>query len=152
MKKKITVLALIVFVASASTAFSRAKHHGKHGGYKHGNHNRSYYHGYRGGHHNDGLEFAVGVAGGLLLGSALTYSATTPPPQTIVYGTPYTTTYQPQVVVQQPVVQQPVVQQPTICVEDRIVNGQWQINQNDGSKIWRSSRYPIIQRVQVPCY
>ena len=142
MKKKIAILALILCVASASTAFARGNKHGKHGGYYNGHHNRSYYHGSRGGgHRNDGLEFAVGVAGGLLLGSALMYSATTPPPRTVVYSAPYTT-YQPQV----------IVQQPTICVEDRIVSGQWQINPNDGSRIWVSSPYPRTERIQVPCY
>jgi hypothetical protein len=141
MKKKITILALILCVASASTVFARGKNHGKHGGYHKGHSSRSYYHGSRGGRHTDGLEFAVGVAGGLILGSALMYSATTPPPQTVVYSAPYTT-YPPPV----------IVQQPTICVEDRIVSGQWQINPNDGSRVWVSSPNPRTERVQVPCY
>jgi len=59
MKKKITVLALIVFVASATTAFSREKQHGKHGGYNNGNHKRTYYHGYNGGCHNDSIKITI---------------------------------------------------------------------------------------------
>ena len=129
MKKKIVVLALILCIASASTVLAQGKPQGKYGGYQ-----------------NDRLEFAVGVARGLFLGSALMYSVTTPPAQTIIYGAPYIITYQQQVVVQPP-----VLQQQKICVQDRIVNGQGHFTQNDGSKVWRSSRYPIIQRVQVPC-
>lgn len=125
MKMKITILALILCVISASTALAR-------GGYHHGYH--------RGGHHNDGLGIAVGVFGGLLLGSALV-SAATPPPQTVVYGSPYPT-YQPEV----------VVQQPNICIEERYVTGEWQINRFDGRQIWVSFPYPMPQRVQVPCY
>lgn len=140
MKKKIAISALILCLASASAVFARGKHHGKHGGYYNGHHNGSYYYRSHGGHNNNGLEFAVGVAGGLLLGSALMYSASTPPPQTVVYSTPYTT-YQPPV----------IVQLPTVCVEDRIVNGQWQVNQNDGSKVWVPFQYPVTQRFQIPC-
>ncbi|MCP4341706.1 MAG: hypothetical protein GY799_23200 [Desulfobulbaceae bacterium] len=141
MKKKIAILALILCVASASTVFARGNNHGKHSGYHNGHNNRSYYQRSHGGHHDDGLEFAIGVAGGLILGSALMYSATTPPPQTVVYRAPYST-YPPPI----------VVQQPTICVEDRIVSGQWQINPNNGSRIWVSSPNPRTERVQVPCY
>lgn len=139
MKKKIAVLAIMLFVASTSTAFARGNDHGQHGGHNNGYNSRSNYYGYRGGgHHNDGLGVAVGVVGGLLLGSALMYSA---PPSTVVYGTPYTT-YPPEV----------VVRQPRICVEDRIVNGEWQISQYDGRQIWVSFPNPVTQRVQVPCY
>jgi hypothetical protein len=131
MKMKIAVLALILCVASASTAFARGgySHHG--GGYNHGY--------YRGGHHNDGLGIAVGVMGGLILGSALMYSAA--PPQTVVYGSSYTT-YQPEV----------VVRQPGICIEERRVAGEWRISQFDGRQVWVSYPYPMLQRVQVPCY
>lgn len=124
MKMKITILALILCVISASTAFAR-------GGYNHGYH--------RGGHHNDGLGIAVGVFGGLLLGSALVSAAT--PPQTVVYGSPYPT-YPAEV----------VVRQPNICIEERYVTGEWQINQFDGRQVWVSFPYPMPQRVQVPCY
>jgi hypothetical protein len=78
--------------------------------------------------------------GGLLLGSALTYSAA-PPPPTVVYGAPYTV-YQPQV----------VVQQPRVCVEERRVSGEWQISQFDGRRVWVEFAYPVTQRIQVPCY
>ena len=127
MKKKIAILALMLCVVSTSTAFARG-YDGNHGGY------------YRGGHHGDGLGVAVGVVGGLILGSALMYSAA-PPPQTVVYGAPYTS-YQPEV----------VVQQPRVCVEDRSITGEWQISRYDGRQVWVSFPYPVIQRVQVPCY
>lgn len=140
MKKKIALFALMLCVASTTTAFARGNGYRNHDGYG-GYHNRSYNYGYHGhSHHNDGVGIAVGVMGGLLLGSALMYSAT-PPPQTVVYGSPYTT-YQPEV----------VVQQPRICVEDRLVSGEWQISQFDGRQVWVSFPYPVSQRVQVPCY
>jgi hypothetical protein len=137
MKKKIAILAILLCVASTSTAFARGNH-GYHGG---GYHGRSYYNGHHhySRHHNDGLGIAVGVVGGLILGSALAQSAT--PPQTVVYGSPYTT-YQPEV----------VVQQPRVCVEDRRITGEWQISQFDGRQVWVSFPYPVIRRVQVPCY
>ncbi len=142
MKKKIAVLALMLCVVSTSSAFARGYGHGYYGGgYNNGYHGRSDYYGHhRGSHHNDGLGIAVGVMGGLLLGSALMYSAT-PPPQTVVYGAPYTS-YQPGV----------VVQQPRVCVEDRRISGEWQISQFDGRQVWVSFPYPVTQRVQVPCY
>lgn len=141
MKKKIAVLAPILCVASTSIAFARGNNHRHHGGYNNGYHLRSNDYGYRGGgHHNDGFGIAVGVVGGLLLGSALLYSAP-PPPRTVVYKAPYTA-YQPEV----------VVRQPRICVEDRIVNGQWQISKYDGRQVWVSFPNPVSQRVQVPCY
>lgn len=137
MKKKIAILALMLCVASTSTAFARGNY-GNHGG---GYHGRSDYYGYHSrSHHNDGLGIAVGIMGGLILGSALMYSAM-PPPQAVVYGSPYNS-YQPEV----------VVPQPRICVEDRRISGEWQISQYDGRQIWVSFPYPIIQRVQVPCY
>lgn len=150
MKTKITILALVLCVLSATSAFARGGYYGHGGGYRgyYGGHGgyygRSpYYGGYRGHsyrHYNDGVGIAVGVMGGLLLGSALMYSAA-PPPQRVVYGTPYTT-YPPEV----------VVRQPRICVEDRLVSGEWQISQFDGRQVWVSFPYPLTQRVQVPCY
>jgi len=131
MKTKITILALILSVVSASTAFARGGYSNHRGGYNHGY--------YRGGHHNDGLGIAVGVVSGLLLGTALVSAAS--PPRTVVYGSSYTA-YQPEV----------VVQQPRVCVEERKVTGEWQINQYDGRQVWVSFPYPMPQRVQVPCY
>lgn len=137
MKKKIAILALMLCVVSTSNAFARGRGHGYYGDSHYG---RSYY-GYHGrSHHNDGLGIAVGVMGGLILGSALMYSVA-PPPRTVVYGSPYTS-YQPEV----------IVQQPRICVEDRRISGEWQISQYDGRQVWVSFPYPITQRIQVPCY
>lgn len=160
MKIKVAFLVFMLCIATTASAFARGGYYGGHGGgyYRGGGHydgyrSRSYYghggryygHGGRyyghGGHHyDDGLGIAVGVMGGLLLGSALTYSAA-PPPPTVVYGAPYTV-YQPQV----------VVQQPRVCVEERRVSGEWQISQFDGRRVWVEFAYPVTQRIQVPCY
>jgi hypothetical protein len=160
MKKKIAALTIVLCLMSTSAALARGNNYGNHGGGHHngyqgrshysghrggGHHNgyqgRSHYSGHRGGgHNNDGLGIAFGIAGGLLLGSALMYSAA-PPPPTIVYGTPYTT-YQPEV----------IVQQPRVCVEERIVSGEWRASGYDGRKVWVSFRNPVAERVQVPCY
>ncbi len=141
MKKKIAVITIILCVMSTSAVFARGSNHGYYGGHHNGYQGRSHHSGYRGGgHHNDSLGIAFGIAGGLLLGSALMYSAA-PPPRTIVYGTPYTT-YQPDV----------IVRQPRVCVEERIVTGEWQVSKYDGRQVWVSFRNPVTERVQVPCY
>jgi hypothetical protein len=142
MKMKITVLAIMLCVASTSTSFAGGRGYGHHGGYNHG-----YYRGptkyvyHDGGHDDLGLGIVIGAAGGLLLGSALTYSPP-PPPPTVVYAAPYPVYSPPPV----------VVQQPKICVEDRVVSGEWQISQYDGRQIWVSFPNPVTRRVQVPCY
>jgi hypothetical protein len=158
MKKKIAVLAIMLCVVSSSTTFARDYNHGGHdrgynnrshyserhrGGHDRGYDNRSHYsRRHRGGHHNDGLGIAFGVVGGLLLGTALISSATPPPPPpTVVYGSTYPT-YQPGV----------IVQQPRICVEDRVVGGEWRTSQYDGRQVWVSFPYPVTQAVQIPCY
>jgi len=123
MKKIIAILAIMLCMATASTAFARGGY-GGHGGHYYGHHG--------GGHHN-GLGLAFGLAGGLLLGSALWY-ATAPPPRTVVYAPPYP------------------VYQPGVCVQDRTVTGEWQINRYDGRQVWVSYPYPVVRRYQVPCY
>ena len=131
MKKNLLVITIILCVMSTSTAFAR--------GYSH--HNYSGHHGgYRTGHHNDSLGIAFGIAGGLLLGSALMYPAGLPP-RTIVHETPYRT-YEPEV----------IVRQPRICVENRIISGEWQESRHDGRRIWVPFQNPITETVQVPCY
>jgi hypothetical protein len=158
MKRKLVVLTVILCFAITSTAFARGYNRGNHGGYKNGYHNGSNSSGYRGGghyksrhhykpryyghrrgYHNDGLEIAAGVIGGLLFGTALMSSALHP--RAVVSGSPYTT-YQPEV----------VVRQPRICLQDQLVNGEWQINKYDGHQVWVPFRYPVTRRVQVPCY
>ena len=142
MKKKIAALAMMLCVASASPAFARGNGHGNYGGYHNNyNHKPNYSYGHRGGgHYNDGLGIAFGVVGGLLLGSALMYSAA-PPAPTVVYGAPYP-----------PYPAEVVVQQSRTCVQDRIVNGQWRIDPYNGRRIWVPFTYPVTERVQVPCY
>lgn len=142
MKKNIAVMVIIFLcMASATSAFARGNER-HHGSYYHGGHNKSYHHGYRGGgHRNNDLGIAIGVAGGLLLGSALIYSATTPQQKTVVYGAPHVV-YQPEV----------VVVPPKICMQDQIVHGEWQTSSHDGRPFWVSFPYPVTKRVQVPCY
>lgn len=149
MKIKVAFLIFMLCIATTASAFARGGYYGGHSGgyYRGGGHydgyrGRPYYggYGYSGRHHHDdGLGIAVGVMGGLILGSALAYSAA-PPPPTVVYGAPVV--YQPQV----------VVQQPRVCVEERRVSGEWQISQYDGRQVWVEFAYPVTQRIQVPCY
>ena len=140
MKKKIAVLAIILCLATTSTVFARGNSHGSHGGYGNSHHYGSSHYGFRGGHRDHGLGIAVGVVGGLLLGSALVHAAT-PPPARVVYGAPYPP-YQPGV----------VVQEQRICLEDRVVSGEWQISNYDGRQVWVPFPYPVTQRVRIPCY
>ncbi len=126
MKKKIGALALIFCVLSLSPAFARDHHRGHGGGY------RDYRPVHRG-HHNDGLGIAFGIAGGLLLGSALLYSVTPPPPPEVVYSPAYPPPSR-------------------ICFQDQTVTGQWQIDPYNGRRSWMPYAYPVTQRVQIPCY
>jgi hypothetical protein len=168
MKIKVAFLVFMLCIATTASAFARGgvgymvgqgyyrggghydgyrsrSYYGGHSGRYYGHSGRYYgypgrYYGYSGRHHyDDGLGIAVGVVGGMILGSALAYSAA-PPPPTVVYGAPVA--YQPQV----------VVQQPRVCVEERRVSGEWQISQFDGRQVWVEFAYPITQRIQVPCY
>jgi len=125
MKKIFAVFTIILCIAIASPVFARGYSHGGHRGYSH-----------HGGHHNTGIGIAFGLAGGLLLGSALAYSAA-PPPRTVVYGP-----YPPDA----------VVSRPGICLEDRTVYGEWRVNRYNGRQVWVSYANPVIQRFQVPCY
>lgn len=130
MKKQIIAAMTIFFLAGATTSFAR--------GYDHGY--RGHYPVYRPSHHHhggDGLGIALGVAGGLLLGTALISAVSPPPPAPVVYE------------YRQPVYQ-PVV--PKICYEDRVISGEWQVSRYDGRQIWVSYPTPVSQRVQVPCY
>lgn len=126
MKTKIGALALILCVLSMSPAFARDYHQRGHGG-----HHREYRPVHRG-HYNDGLGIAFGIAGGLLLGSALMYSAA-PPPPAVVYSAPYPPP-------------------PRVCFQDRTVTGQWQIDPYNSRRIWVPYSYPVNERVAVPCY
>jgi hypothetical protein len=136
MKKNILAVATILCLASTSTAFARGNEHGR----DYGHSNRGgYSHESRDRHHDNGLGIVLGVAGGLLLGSALLSEP--PPPRAVVYQAPYPV-YQPEV----------IVRQPTICLEDRRVDGEWQVDRYNGRQIWVSFPYPVTRRVQVPCY
>lgn len=127
MKKMIAIAVIMFCVAGSTTALARGYNHGGHGGYD----GRSHYSGHRS-HRNDGVGIAVGIVGGLLLGSALVQAAS--PPATVVY--------QPEV----------VVQPSRICIEDRRVDGEWQVSRYDGRRVWVSYPYPVVHSVRVPCY
>lgn len=124
MKKIVAVFTIMLCIVIASPVFARGYSHGGHGGYSHYS-----------GHNRTGIGIAFGLAGGLLLGSALAYSAA-PPPRTVVYGP-----YPPDA----------VVAQPGICLEDRTVYGEWRVNRYNGRRVWVSFRNPVIQRFQIPC-
>jgi hypothetical protein len=134
MKKKIIAVITLLCLAGTSAAFAR--------GYNHGY--RGHYTGYRGGyhHHGDGLGIALGVAGGLLLGSALFYAASPPPPPAPVVYDYRPSSYQPEV----------IVQQPRVCFEEMVVGGEWQASRYDGRQVWVPYSSPVRSRVQVPCY
>ena len=141
MNKKIAAITIMLCLASASPGLARNHSSGNNHGYYSGNHSRSNSYVYRGGgRHHDGLGVAVGIAGGLLLGSAL-INAASPAPPAVVYAAPYTT-YQPQV----------IVRQPRICVEERLISGEWQINRYNGRQVWVSFPYPVSRSIEVPCY
>jgi len=141
MKKMIAVLAIIVCVAGSSSAFARGYNHGSHGGYHERYQSKPYYYEKKSRHHNDSLGIAVGIVGGLLLGSALVNAATPPPPR-VVYGPP-SPSYHSEVVVVQP---------SRICVEERMIDGEWQTSRYDGRQVWVSFPYAEIRRIEVPCY
>ncbi len=129
MKTKIGALVLMLCIFSMSPAFARDYNHRGQGGY-HREYRPAPVH--RGGHHNNGLGIAFGIAGGLLLGSALMYSVA-PPPPAVVYSAPYPPP-------------------PRVCFQDQTVNGQWRVDSYSGRRIWVPYSYPVTERVQVPCY
>ena len=127
--KKIIAFVLMLCLAGASSAFAYG---GRHGGYYGGGYYERPH--YSGGsrHHHNGVGIALGVVGGLLLGSALV-NAAAPPPPAVVYETPR---YAP----------------PQVCVEDRVYSGEWRINNYDGRRVYVEYPYPVTRRVEVPCY
>jgi len=127
--KKIIAFVLMLCLAGTSSAFAYGGRHGGYNGYGNGYHERSRHYG---SHRNDGVGIALGVVGGLLLGSALV-SAAAPPPA-VVYAPP------------------PRYSQPRICVEDQVISGEWQYSRYDGRQVWVEYAYPVTRRVQVPCY
>ncbi len=140
MKMKIAVLAIIFCLMSTTAAFSRGGHGGHMRGVSGGHHVRSGHSGIHGGHHK-GAEIAFGVLGGLLLGSALLHAAT-PPPRTVIYGAPHGGPYK----------LGGNARNSRICMEDRVVNGQWQTSRYDGRRVWVQFRYPVTKRFRVPCH
>lgn len=122
--KKIIVFVLMLCLAGTSTAFAGYRH--GYGGYYerpgyHYSHSRS--------RHYNGLGIALGVMGGLLLGSALVNAA---PPPAVVYERRYSP--------------------PRICVQDQVVTGEWQYSRHYRRQVWVEYTYPVTRQVQVPCY
>lgn len=130
--KKIIAFVLMLCLAGTSTAFAYGGRHGGYRSYDNGYHERSRHHGHSRSHRNDGVGIALGVVGGLLLGSALVNAAA--PPPAVVYAPPRT------------------YRQPRVCVEDQVVSGEWQYSRYDGRQVWVEYAYPVTRRYQVPCY
>lgn len=95
---------------------------------------------YRGYHHhsNAGDVIAGVVVGGLLLGGIA--AALSPPVQYVAPPPPY---YPPP--------PQVVVQRPRVCVEERMVSGEYQYNPATGASVWITFPYPMMRQIQVPC-
>ncbi len=146
MKKTVTaIIVLSAFLASA-TAFARggyyhyprsSYHTSYYGGY---HHPRPYYYNnhYRHSYYDSG-DVIAGVAVGLLTGAIIGTAISAPPAP--AYTTQYN--YAPAPV---------VVQQPRICVEERVVSGEWQQDPNSGARFWATFPYPMKRTYQVPCY
>ncbi|MGB5233530.1 MAG: hypothetical protein WBN83_18630 [Desulfoprunum sp.] len=144
MKKISAFICLVSLLLISAPAFARGGYGGYggyyggyrgHGGYYRYSSPRAY--GYHHGGHNDG-EIIAGVAFGLLTG-AIIGQAFAPPPGTV---------YTPRYYYAPPV----VVEQRRICVEERVVSGEWQQNPYDGTRYWASFPYPMKRRYEVPCY
>ena len=123
MKKFAPALLVVFMLTLSSSAFAR-------GGYYH----HTPYHGHHG---YDGL---AGLAAGLLLGTVITSILLTPQPRE-VYVSRYQT-LQPEI----------IAHPPRVCVEERRVSGEWQVNPSDGARVWTSFPYPMKRSFQVPCY
>lgn len=98
---------------------------------------------YRGGYHhhsNAGDVIAGVVVGGLLLGGIAAALSPPPPPVQYVAAPP-----------QYPPPTQVVVQQPRVCVEERMVSGEYQYNPATGASVWIAFPYPMMRQIQVPC-
>ena len=131
MKIKIVILSIILCLISTSAAYARQGYGGHHRDYRGGVHFKS-------AHHN-GAKIAFGLLGGLLLGSAL-YHKMEQHRRGAQYGTNYN-----------PYQRNYIARQPHACMEERVVNGQWQTSSYDGRRIWVQFPQPVVQRFLVPC-
>lgn len=123
--KKIVALLIGLCLAGTTSAFAYGN---RGGGYYDRPYERHYSHSH---HRHNGLGVALGVVGGLVLGSALV-NAAAPPPPAVVYAPPR---YVP----------------PRVCYQDRVVSGEWQVNRW-GRQVWVEYAYPVTRRMEVPCY
>ena len=148
MKTTLTTLVILSALLVSSAVYARGGYYG--GGYYHSrpyawggyHHPRPYYYNnYHRHSHYDSGDVVAGVAVGLLTGAIIASAFTPPPPPPVYTTTRYT-------YVQTPV----VVQQPRICVEERVVSGEWQQDPNSGGSYWVTFPYPMKRSYQVPCY
>ncbi len=142
MKTKITALFILSALLVSTTAYARGGYHYPrpyYGGYHHPR--PYYYNSYHRHSHYDGGDVIAGVAVGLLTGAIIASAFTPPPPPPVYTTTRYT-------YVQAPV----IVEQPRVCVEERVVSGEWQQDPNSGGRYWVTFPYPMKRSYQVPCY
>ena len=126
MNKSMIAVMTVLCLAISTSAYAKRYHH------RPDHHYRPYPHTIHHHHYDNDLGIVLGVAGGLLVGTALLNAVSPPPQPTVVY--------QPEV----------VVRQPRVCFEDRVVEGEWQMSR--GRQIWVQFPYPVNRRVEVPCY
>lgn len=124
-------IAVFLFFSTVSPSVAR--------GYSH------HYSRYYGHHYHHGHDHGADVVGGLIVGAVLgglLVSALSPPPPQPVYVMPY-----------QPYAAPPpvTVYQPPVCYQERKVSGEWQ-RSSYGGTVWVTFAYPMVRRVQVPCY
>jgi len=145
MKKAIAAVCIVSALLVSTTVYARGGYGGyyyqrpyHYGGYHHPR--PYYYNNYHHSSHYDSGDVIAGVAVGLLTG-AIIASAFAPPPPPVYTTTRYT-------YVQAPV----VVEQPRVCVEERVVSGEWQQDPNTGGRYWVTFPYPMKRSYQIPCY
>ncbi|MFV0439041.1 MAG: hypothetical protein ACK5PS_16800 [Desulfopila sp.] len=132
-KKRIAILTISAIFLLAGASASLARGYGRgYDHYGHGRYHPSTHH--HGGH--DGLGIVLGVAGGILVGSAIYGALQPPPPPAIVYTSPPPP----------PVI---ITQAPRVCYQDQVLTGQYQMDR--GRQIWVPYQPPVSQRIQVPC-
>ncbi len=135
MKKLSAFICLVSLLLASAPVFARGGGYYPRGGGGYYHYPPPRYYSHHG--HNDG-DIIAGVAFGLLTG-AIIGQAFAPPPAPV---------YTPRYYYAPPV----VVEQQRVCVEERVVSGEWQQDPYNGTRYWVSFPYPMKRRYEVPCY